>query len=235
MVRYCGYYSNVSRRKRRKAYPVKAPSYPFDDKRRRHSRRPCEHGDTSRSQTPPDASHGDSDRVYLFSPPPSGNLHGTPGRPPSEHFASAGFPCGSLSSPMPLFLCLSPRKRPWAAQVGPDGERTENPQTHKTAIAGIKILNLMSAPIRFKSLSKHRSEVALGYWPGTSEGKAGWDLQPALCDASARSNVTPMVFPRRLFCPRCGRRQRMWSSRSPRLVPIPGGFRSSRPRSKAGG
>ena len=143
MVRCCGYSSTVSRRKRRKAYLVKAPSYPFDDKGRRHSPKPCERGDTSRSQPPPDASHGDSDRVYLFSPPPSGNLHGTPGRPPSERLASAGFPCGSLSSPCPCSCVCLPEKSPRQPRSDRTVRERRTPRTHKTAIAGIKILNFI--------------------------------------------------------------------------------------------
>ena len=233
MVRYCGYYSNVSRRKRRKAYPVKAPSYPFDDKRRRHSRRPCEHGDTSRSQTPPDASHGDSDRVYLFSPPPSGNLHGTPGRPPSEHFASAGFPCGSLSSRCPCSCVCLPGKGPRRPRSDRTARERKIPRPTRQPSQGSRSAIACDHLLVSRAFQATGPELRSAI--GRAPPKAGWGYQPALCDASDRSNVTPTAFPRRHFCPRCGRRQRTWSSRSPRLVPIPGGFRSSRPRSKAGG
>jgi len=77
--------------------------------------------------------------------------------------------------------------------------------------------------------------LAPGCWPSTPERKTSWGYQLVLRDALASSNVTLMVFPRRHFSLRYDRRQRMWSSRSPRLVPILGGFRSSRLRNKAGG
>ena len=233
MVRCCGYFSTVSRRKRRKAYPVKAPSYPVDDKGRRHSRRLCERGDTSRSQTPPDASHGDSGRAYLSAPPPSGNLHGTPGKPPSEHLASAGFPCGSLSSPCPCSCVCPPGKGPRR----PTSERTARelriPRATGQPSQGSK--SGISPKLLLVSKAFQAIDPDLRPNAGRTLPKAGWGYQPALCDASDRSNVTLTVFPRRHSCPRCGRRQRTWSSRNPRLVPIPGGFRSSRPRSKAGG
>ena len=52
----------------------------------------------------------------------------------------AGFPCWQPEQSMPLFLCLSPRKRPCAAWAGPDDERMESPQIHRTAIAEIKTI-----------------------------------------------------------------------------------------------
>ena len=70
---------------------------------------------------------------------------------------------------------------------------------------------------------------------GRTATQAGRGFRPALCNASADSRFTPKVFPPLLFCPRYGRRQRTRSSRSPRPGPIPGGFQSSRPRSRAAG
>ena len=89
-------------------YPgVKASSYPVDDTCYRNLRKPCERGDTFRIQSLQDGSHGGSGQVYLFPLPPSGNLHGTPARPPLERPASASFLCGSLNSPYPCScVCL---------------------------------------------------------------------------------------------------------------------------------
>ena len=44
---------------------------------------------------------------------------------------------------VPLLLCLSAKKSPSVAKVGPDGKRKETPENQKRAIAGIKILNCM--------------------------------------------------------------------------------------------
>ena len=73
----------------------------------------------------------------------SGNLHGIPGRPPSEHFASAGLPYGSLSSPCPCSCVCLPGKFPGRPRSDRTAREREKPQTHKTAIAGIKIRNCM--------------------------------------------------------------------------------------------
>ena len=44
---------------------------------------------------------------------------------------------------VPLFLCFSARKRPSAAEVGQEGEKTEAPENHKKAIEYIKVLNFI--------------------------------------------------------------------------------------------
>jgi hypothetical protein len=225
---------------------LKAHSCPLSDKRRRHSRRPCERGDTARSQIPPDVSHGDSGRVYSFSPPPSGNLHGSPGRQPSELLPRAGFPCGSLNSPSLSSNVSLPGKG--SVQPEPDsttrGEKalraTEQRLRGSRSSISRVLLFVLTADQKgsrmrgcYHKKVKHQRESI--HFVSPTYSRRAERPRPASCDTSGKGDVTPMVFPRRHFCPRCGRRQRMWSSRSPRLVPIPGGFQSSHPRSKAGG